>query len=547
MGEFKSFSDTDIRDVIFVFRDSLKTYSDVLNALNVYPVPDGDTGTNMSLTLASVAEELETSDDQGSSQWEAISHGSLMGARGNSGVILSQILRSLSDSFAAAEEIDSEAISMALKAASEAAYGSVMKPVEGTILTVAREVAEQALEIAKEDISTVHFLEKIVFEAESSLKRTPELLPVLKEAGVVDAGGAGYVLLLSSFLHVADGRPIPPPAEMPENMRASDHLAVTGLTEVGELRYEVMFFLEAPDESISDFKEDWAGLGDSIVVVGGNGLYNCHIHTDDIGGAIEAGIRQGTPNTIRVTDLHEELGDHRETLEIGGGNTISVTNDSQSATAVIAVVAGDGVQAIFDSLGVNAVVRGGQSMNPSVRDLLQAAESISADQIIILPNNKNIIPVAEQVNSQIEKTVAVVPTRSIPEGFASLLAFDPRSDAESNLIPMKEAAGQVIPGEITRAVRDSETTVGKVEEGDWIGLDRDGVCVISKSITEAAIGLLDKLLGPDHELVTVITGEESNHEQTEEISKWLAENKENVEIEIHSGGQPLYPYYFGVE
>ena len=301
------------------------------------------------------------------------------------------------------------------------------------------------------------------------------------------------------------------------------------------------------DEAIAAFKEDWADLGDSIVVVGGGGLYNCHIHTDDIGGAIEAGIRQGTPNTIRVTDLHEELGDHLETLEIGGGNTISVTNDSESVTAVIAVVAGDGVQAIFDSLGVNAVVRGGQSMNPSVRDLIQAAESVSANQIIILPNNKNIVPVAEQVDAQIEKTVQVVPTRSIPEGFASLLAFDPKTDAENNLAPMKEAAGQVMPGEVTRAVRDSETTVGKVEEGDWIGLDRDGVCVISKSITETAIGLLDKLLGPDHELVTVITGEESDDDHTEEISKWLEENKQDIAIEVHSGGQPLYPYYFGVE
>ena len=186
-------------------------------------------------------------------------------------------------------------------------------------------------------------------------------------------------------------------------------------------------------------------------------------------------------------------------------------------------------------------------MNPSVRDLIQAAESVSADQIIILPNNKNIVPVAEQVDAQIEKTVQVVPTRSIPEGFASLLAFDPKTDAENNLAPMKEAAGQVMPGEVTRAVRDSETTVGKVEEGDWIGLDRDGVCVISKSITEAAIGLLDKLLEPAHELVTVITGEESDDDHTEEISKWLEENKQDIEIEVHSGGQPLYPYYFGVE
>ena len=547
MDDSQRFSDNDVKNVLFAFRDALGSYCEVLNALNVYPVPDGDTGTNMSLTLISVTAEIEKGEEEGSSQWKAISHGSLMGARGNSGVILSQILRSLADSFSEAEEIDTAAIAGALTDASEAAYGSVMKPVEGTILTVAREAAAAATQFAMEDLSLIEFLERVVEEGRLSLERTPELLPVLKEAGVVDAGGAGYLLLLSSFLHVADGRPIPAPAEVPVGVDISGHIPITGLTDVGELRYEVMFFLEVSDDMIDGFKDEWATLGDSIVVVGGDGLYNCHIHTDDIGGAIEAGIKQGTPHTIRVTDLHEELGDHQETLEIGGESTTTITNDIESLSAVIAVVAGKGIHKIFESLGVHAVVRGGQSMNPSVRDLVQAVDSISADQVIILPNNKNIIPVAEQVNSQVAKTVVVVPTRSIPEGFASLLAFDPRTDAKKNLIPMGEAAGQVLPGEITRAVRASETAAGKVEEGDWIGLDRSGVRVISKSMDEAAIGLLNELIDQDHELVTVISGEESSDESTTKISEWLTESKPHLEVEIHVGGQPLYPYYFGVE
>ncbi len=547
MDDSQRFSDNDVKNVFFAFRDALGSYCEVLNALNVYPVPDGDTGTNMSLTLISVTAEIEKGEEEGSSQWKAISHGSLMGARGNSGVILSQILRSLADSFSEAEEIDTAAIAGALTDASEAAYGSVMKPVEGTILTVAREAAAAATQFAMEDLSLIEFLERVVEEGRLSLERTPELLPVLKEAGVVDAGGAGYLLLLSSFLHVADGRPIPAPAEVPVGVDISGHIPITGLTDVGELRYEVMFFLEVSDDMIDGFKDEWATLGDSIVVVGGDGLYNCHIHTDDIGGAIEAGIKQGTPHTIRVTDLHEELGDHQETLEIGGESTTTITNDIESLSAVIAVVAGKGIHKIFESLGVHAVVRGGQSMNPSVRDLVQAVDSISADQVIILPNNKNIIPVAEQVNSQVAKTVVVVPTRSIPEGFASLLAFDPRTDAKKNLIPMGEAAGQVLPGEITRAVRASETAAGKVEEGDWIGLDRSGVRVISKSMDEAAIGLLNELIDQDHELVTVISGEESSDESTTKISEWLTESKPHLEVEIHVGGQPLYPYYFGVE
>lgn len=547
MDDSQRFSDNDVKNVFFAFRDALGSYCEVLNALNVYPVPDGDTGTNMSLTLISVTAEIEKGEEEGSSQWKAISHGSLMGARGNSGVILSQILRSLADSFSEAEEIDTAAIAGALTDASEAAYGSVMKPVEGTILTVAREAAAAATQFAMEDLSLIEFLERVVEEGRLSLERTPELLPVLKEAGVVDAGGAGYLLLLSSFLHVADSRPIPAPAEVPVGVDISGHIPITGLTDVGELRYEVMFFLEVSDDMIDGFKDEWATLGDSIVVVGGDGLYNCHIHTDDIGGAIEAGIKQGTPHTIRVTDLHEELGDHQETLEIGGESTTTITNDIESLSAVIAVVAGKGIHKIFESLGVHAVVRGGQSMNPSVRDLVQAVDSISADQVIILPNNKNIIPVAEQVNSQVAKTVVVVPTRSIPEGFASLLAFDPRTDAKKNLIPMGEAAGQVLPGEITRAVRASETAAGKVEEGDWIGLDRSGVRVISKSMDEAAIGLLNELIDQDHELVTVISGEESSDESTTKISEWLTESKPHLEVEIHVGGQPLYPYYFGVE
>jgi len=547
VDDSQRFSDNDVKNVFFAFRDALGSYCEVLNALNVYPVPDGDTGTNMSLTLISVTAEIEKGEEEGSSQWKAISHGSLMGARGNSGVILSQILRSLADSFSEAEEIDTAAIAGALTDASEAAYGSVMKPVEGTILTVAREAAAAATQFAMEDLSLIEFLERVVEEGRLSLERTPELLPVLKEAGVVDAGGAGYLLLLSSFLHVADGRPIPAPAEVPVGVDISGHIPITGLTDVGELRYEVMFFLEVSDDMIDGFKDEWATLGDSIVVVGGDGLYNCHIHTDDIGGAIEAGIKQGTPHTIRVTDLHEELGDHQETLEIGGESTTTITNDIESLSAVIAVVAGKGIHKIFESLGVHAVVRGGQSMNPSVRDLVQAVDSISADQVIILPNNKNIIPVAEQVNSQVAKTVVVVPTRSIPEGFASLLAFDPRTDAKKNLIPMGEAAGQVLPGEITRAVRASETAAGKVEEGDWIGLDRSGVRVISKSMDEAAIGLLNELIDQDHELVTVISGEESSDESTTKISEWLTESKPHLEVEIHVGGQPLYPYYFGVE
>ena len=550
MEGLQRFSVEDIKGILIVFRDALSTHSELLNALNVYPVPDGDTGTNMSLTLQSVIQELEDTSVDASSQWKAISHGSLMGARGNSGVILSQILRSIADTFSSCEEIDTVAIAQALAHASGAAYASVLRPVEGTILTVARQVAELASEIVdeSENSNLVHFLEKIVEEGRLSLQRTPDLLPVLKEAGVVDAGGAGYLLLLSSFLHIADGRPIPAPAEAPViNAEVAKHPRNNDPTDVGELRYEVMFFLAALDEEIDVFKQEWASIGDSIVVVGGDGLYNCHIHTNDIGAAIEAGIRTGTPNTIRVTDLHEEIEHREEILEIGGATKVTKAIEEEGLTAVIAVVAGKGVSAVFESLGVHAVVSGGQSMNPSVRDLIQAVEAIKAEEVIILPNNKNIIPVSEQVNSQVDKSVVVIPTRSIPEGIASLIAFDPKADAQSNLPSMSEAAQEITTGEVTRAVRDSETQAGKVKEGDWIGLDQSGVSSISESMTQAAINLLDTLIDPDHELVSIISGDGSNEESIREISEWLQEEKPYVAVEVHAGDQPLYPYYFGVE
>ncbi len=551
MEDLQRFSVEDIKGILIAFRDALSTHSELLNALNVYPVPDGDTGTNMSLTLQSVIQEIEDTSVDAPSQWKAISHGSLMGARGNSGVILSQILRSIADTFSSCEEIDTVAIAQALTRASDAAYASVLRPVEGTILTVAREVAELASEIVDESSDLVTFLEKVAEEGRLSLQRTPDLLPVLKEAGVVDAGGAGYLLLLSSFLHVANGRPIPVPAEAPVNAANAAEVPKRQInndsTDVGELRYEVMFFLATLDEEIDVFKQEWAAIGDSIVVVGGDGLYNCHIHTNDIGAAIEAGIRSGKPNTIRVTDLQEEVEHREEMLEIGGATKVMMASEQGGLTAVVAVVAGEGVSAVFESLGVHAVVSGGQSMNPSVRDLIQAVEAIGAEEIIILPNNKNIIPVSEQVDSQVDKRVVVVPTRSIPEGIASFIAFDPRADAQSNLSSMSEAAQEVTTGEVTRAVRDSETQAGKVEEGDWIGLSQSAVLSISESMTQAAINLLATLINSDHELVSIISGKGSNKESIREISEWLEEEKPYVAVEVHAGGQPLYPYYFGVE
>ena len=550
MEQLVSFSAKQIRDVIYKYDESLKSYSENLNSLNVYPVPDGDTGTNMSFTLKSVIEELAESDDNPEAQWEAIRHGSLMGARGNSGVILSQILRGLADSFSSKTQMDNKAIAEALTHASEAAYASVMKPVEGTILTVSREIAEKAQELVKSKMALTTFLSQLVSAGEDSLNRTPDLLPVLKDANVVDAGGAGYLLLIQCFLHIADGTAIKPPPKASvnaSNLTPSSETNDGEKPDVSELRYEVMFFLDAPESKIDQFKLDWQAVGDSIVVVGGDGLYNCHIHSNDIGESIEAGIRAGRPYQIRVTDLQEELFHIEDHIEVEGASEIIVPNPTAENTAVIAVVAGKGIQQIFASMGVNAIVAGGQSMNPSVKDLLEAVQQVQANEVIILPNNKNIIPVSEQVDHQVSKNVMVVPTRSIPEGFSALLAFDPAADAETNSQSMNSMAESVATGEVTQAVRDSETDAGKVTEGDWIGLDRTGVIVARQNLGDAALDLLQTLIGDEHEIVTIIEGQDCPQEVTKDLLAWLSNDKPEIEVEVHSGGQPLYPYYFGIE
>jgi len=543
---------------VALFGEALSQHQDAINRLNVYPVPDGDTGTNMALTLRSVCEEVERSGADGdmASTCKAISHGSLMGARGNSGVILSQILRGISEVLRDGEEADAAAVARALDRAREGAYGAVMKPVEGTILTVVREAAEEATAAAGGGADLVAVLDAARSRAADALARTPEMLPVLKQAGVVDAGGSGFLLLLDVALDVLDGRGVPEPEV------AADDGPILAHGEGGEghgdggladLRYEVMYFLEAPDEAIPAFKDVWAGIGDSIVVVGGDGLWNCHIHTDDIGAAIEAAIDAGRPKQIRVTDLLEQVGELEEERWVtegvasGAGLEEPPHASEPVTTAVVAVAVGDGIRRIFHSLGVQRVVTGGQTMNPSTADLVAAVEACPADHVVLLPNNKNIVPVAEQVASQTAKAVSVVPTRGVTEGFAALLAYDPEADLESNAEAMAAAARGVVAGEVTRAVRDSVSDAGPIREGDWLGLSRHGIEVVDRDLATACCELLEKLVTDDHEIVTVIEGDGASTGVTRRMTEWLRDHRPGAEAEVHHGGQPLYPYLFGIE
>jgi len=645
--------------VMVSYRDLLKDHEEQINRLNVYPVPDGDTGTNMARTLDAVVGELEEigavleGDGAGEEAPEharpapgevcrAISHGSLMGARGNSGVILCQLLRGLATSFAEvlggsdgawrdqdhqarAEEgmdpakegesrgrpsgaappsgasgpsgaIGASDLAVALVAADEAARKAVLRPVEGTILSVARAAAEGAVEASKSGASLLGTVETAATRAREELARTPELLPVLAQAGVVDAGGAGLVLLFDAMWEVLEGStcgsassvlpPIPgllgveqagarggatpgaaaglsgsvlatSAAKLPGAAvggAASGHGGAVGADQPAEergpsLRYEVMYFLEAPDDTIPAFKDVWAGIGDSIVVVGGDGLWNCHIHTDDVGAAIEAALDVGRPRGIRVSDLAEQVEEERWVRE----GAVRSAGDQPSATfppprsAVVAVANGEGIGRIFRSLGVRHLVPGGQSMNPSTAEMLAVVDSVDSPEVVILPNNDNILPVAMQVCELTSKVATTVPTSGIVEGFAALLEYDPQASAEENAASMAESARRVVAGEVTRAVRDANSPVGPVREGEWIGLSRQDIESVDATLQGALRGLVERLMKEEHELVTLIEGEGASEAETRRFRAWLEERFPHVALEVHHGGQPLYPYLVSIE
>ena len=560
MSELDVLGADEIRRTVVTFRDAMRAHAPGINRLNVYPVPDGDTGTNMARTLDAVVAELDTANEGMESTCKAISHGSLMGARGNSGVILSQILRGFVGTINDAREskVNATRVAEALKRASGAAYEAVLKPIEGTILTVVRESADAAAVAVSNGATLSATLRAARDAGRDALARTPEMLPVLKDAGVVDAGGAGFLLLLDSAIHVVDGEPMPEPdesagpsAEQLEAVALRHH--DDGTTDVSELRYEVMFFLDLEDAKSADFKRAWGAIGDSIVVVGGDGLWNCHIHTNDIGAAIEAPIALGgRPRQIRVTDLFEEVAEEHAAREatLGGAATHRPPASSLPPVtcAVVAVASGDGLAELFGQLGVHGVVSGGQTLNPSTAELLAAVEHMNAGQVILLPNNKNIIPVAQQVDELSSKEVRVVPTTSMPEALAALVTYDPEASAETNARNMSAAAASMTTGEVTQAVRDTATDAGAVTTGDWIGIVRgDGIVAVAGSAVGASTQLLDHIIDDTGELLTIVTGADATPSETDQIVAWLGDNRPDVAVEVHRGGQPLYPYLFGIE
>ncbi|MHB2027743.1 MAG: DAK2 domain-containing protein [Acidimicrobiales bacterium] len=533
-----------LRATITNFGALLRSHREVINRLNVYPVPDGDTGTNMVLTVESVSKELDElgEDADLASVCRAIAHGSLMGARGNSGVILSQLLRGFVAAFPTTGEVSSHLVAEGLVRADELARRAVLRPVEGTILSVSRAAASAA---RANEASLRELVRGARDASKVALAKTPDQLDVLKRAGVVDSGGTGLVLLFDAMCFVVANDPLPTPPSA-QSIEVHVHEQLDQDVAHQGLRYEVMYLLDADDAQMHAFRDVWSGLGDSIVVVGDHGLYNCHIHTDDIGAAIEASLDVGRPREIRVTDLTEQVIEERWVRE-AFDEPSSDTPSPPATTAVVAVVVGEGIGRIFHSLGARQLVMGGQSMNPSTVELVSAVRATGSSQVVVLPNNKNIQPVANQVNGLTDEEVFVVATNSIVEGFAALLAYDPDASGSQNAQAMAASACKVVAGEVTQAVRDSVTDAGVVHEGDWIGLGVTGVLAIADSIAGASNQLLSSLVRPEHELLTIIEGDGSSAGNTRRVTDFVAQEFPHISVEVHHGGQPLYPYYFGLE
>ncbi|MHB8189096.1 MAG: DAK2 domain-containing protein [Ferrimicrobium sp.] len=516
-----------------------------INQLNVFPVPDGDTGTNMFRTLRAGVDALDELPGVGcdpSVFVHQIGRATLLGARGNSGVILSQILHDLIDHLVTQAPLE-ESWEGALTSGSNAARAAVLNPKEGTMLTVIQEAARGA----KRGVVAS------LIEARTALERTPTQLEVLAKAGVVDSGGAGLVVVLEE-LAFACGVVFDQAGEYPwlsDTANLPDaslpDLSTMELESDGEedLRYEVMYVLEASAATVDGFRQVWSGLGDSIVIVGHGELFRCHIHTNEIGASIEAGIEAGRVSSISVTDLLDQVDELSWVTE--GAQTGQDDEAHHRETAVVAVGVGSGISRLFRSFGVTAIVAGGHGLNPSTAELLRAVEAQNATGVLVLPNNSNIQAAASAVPSLASRPTVIVPTVHVIEGFSALMAYDPSSDLASNVTRMTEAARHVRWGELTIAVRTGSWAGGSFDVGDWIGLAAEGIVAAGGDLTKALSNLVGHLVSEESEIVTIIEGERAEGTATEAVVAWIGEHFKDCEVEVLVGDQPLYPYLCGVE
>ena len=535
----------------------LNKQAEYVNSLNVFPVPDGDTGTNMGMTIENGAKEV--SDRSASTVGEAagiFAKGLLMGARGNSGVITSQLFRGFSQSVKDKEELDGAALAAAFQSGVEVAYKAVMKPVEGTILTVSRGAAIGAKKKAESTNDAVEVMRAALEGAKTALAKTPDMLPVLKEVGVVDSGGQGLVFIYEGFLSALTGEFIASeefqatPATMSEMINAEHHKSVAGHVATEDIKFgyctEIMVALKQGPTYVKDFDYDefrnyLNNLGDSLLVVNDDEIVKVHVHTEDPGLVMQEGLKYGSLVKVKVDNMRNQ---HEAQVEKEERQAKPV---EEKEYAIIAVVAGDGLADIFKAQGVDYIISGGQTMNPSTEDFVKAVEELNARNIIILPNNKNILMAAQSAAEVIDQPAAVVETKTIPQGLTSLLAFDESKSSEENYERMSASLSDVMSGSVTTAVRDTTIDGLEIHENDNLGMVDGKIVVSNPDMMETLEETFAHMLDEDSEIVTIYVGEDGSEELANELAQVLAEKYEDVEVEIHQGGQPVYPYLFSVE
>lgn len=529
-----------------------------VNSLNVFPVPDGDTGTNMGMTIENGAKEV--ADKPATTVGEVgqiLSKGLLMGARGNSGVITSQLFRGFGQAIKDKEELTGQDLAHAFQSGVEVAYKAVMKPVEGTILTVSRGAATAALKKSEETDDAVEVMRAAVDGAKRALAKTLEMLPVLKEVGVVDSGGQGLVFIYEGFLSALTGDYIASedfkatPATMTEMINAEHHKSVAGHVATEDIQFgyctEIMVALKQGPTYVKEFNYEefqayLSGLGDSLLVVNDDEIVKVHVHTEDPGLVLQEGLKYGSLVKVKVDNMRNQ---HDAVLEKEEQQVAA--KQEEKDFAIVAVVAGDGLAEIFKSQGVDYVISGGQTMNPSTEDIVKAIDAVNAKNVIILPNNKNIFMAAQSAAEVAEIPAAVVETRTVPQGFTSLLAFNPEQSLEENVAAMTASLSDVVSGSVTLAVRDTSIDGLKIHKDDNLGMVDGKIVVSNPDVTATLKATFAKMIDEDSEIITIYVGEDGSQDLAEEMADYLESTYEDIEVEIHDGKQPVYPYLMSVE
>ncbi|MDO4977440.1 MAG: DAK2 domain-containing protein [Eubacteriales bacterium] len=543
----------------------INVQKEYINELNVFPVPDGDTGTNMSMTIIAAANEVnKITDPTIASLCKAVSSGSLRGARGNSGVILSQLFRGFTKAVSKKEELVKEDVAAGLVRAVETAYKAVMKPKEGTILTVAKGVADKAEELLlEEDLTLVEYCSQIVEHGYAVLAKTPEMLPVLKEAGVVDSGGQGLMEVLQGCLDALTGKAAD--IVIPENGSAAPAVSSKELADsAADIKFgyctEFIIMLDKPldADTEKEFKKFLLDLGDSLVLVADDDICKVHVHTNHPGQAFEKALTFGQLSNMKVDNMRLE---HQEKLiknaeKVAAQQRLDEAREEEKKAQMprkdvgfISVSSGEGLSEIFRGLGVDHLIEGGQTMNPSTEDVLNAIDQINADTIFVFPNNKNIILAAEQARDLTEdKKIIVVPTKTIPQGIASMIAYMPEVSVEENFEAMKEAIEAIATGQLTYAVRDTVINGKEIHNGDYMGIDDDGIQAVGTDLVETTIELLGHMVDEDEsELISIYYGAEVDEEKANELGEIIEEKFPDLDVEVQYGGQPVYYYMISVE